>query len=131
MKRVLVLVGCAVLLVLARRGLADEHTKDSLDTVKGSLKDKKAVLVDVREQKEWDAGHLKDAVLVPLSKLNGTDAEAAIKGLPKDKVIYLHCARGSRCLKAAKILKDQGYDARPLAAGYEALLKEGFPKSDK
>ena len=130
MKRVAVLVGCAALL-LGRCEAADEHTKDTLDMVKVSLKDEKAILVDVREPKEWEAGHLKDAVLVPLSKLNGSEADAAIKELPKDKVIYLHCARGSRCLKAARILKDQGYDARPLAAGYEALLKEGFPKADK
>src|SRR5262249_16174603 len=107
------------------------HTKDTLDTVKDSLKSKKAILVDVREPKEWEAGHLKDAVLVPLSKLNGTEADAAIKDLPKDKVIYLHCARGSRCLKAASILQHQGYDAPPLAAGYEALLKGGSPKAEK
>jgi phage shock protein E len=131
MRRVPVLVTLAALVLLARWGVADEHTKDTLDMVKDSLKSKKAILVDVREAKEWEAGHLKDAVLVPLSKLNGTEADAAIKTLPKDKVIYLHCARGSRCLKAAKILKDQGYDARPLAAGYEMLLKEGFPRADK
>jgi rhodanese-related sulfurtransferase len=131
MKRVAMLAGCAVLLLLANRGAADEHTKDTLDMVKDGLKSKKAILVDVREVKEWESGHLKDAVLVPLSKLNGTEGDAAIKELPKDKVIYLHCARGSRCLKAARILKDQGYDARPLAAGYEVLLKEGFPKADK
>jgi phage shock protein E len=130
MKRGPIFVVCAALLLLTRYAVADGHTKDTLDMVKDSLKDKKAILVDVREQKEWDAGHLKAAVLLPLSKLNGTESETAIKDLPKDKVIYLHCARGSRCLKAAKILKEQGYDARPLAAGYEALVKEGFPKAE-
>ncbi len=45
---------------------AAEHTKDSLDTVKKRLKNEKAVLIDVRELSEWDAGHLKDAKLVPL-----------------------------------------------------------------
>ena len=45
---------------------AQEHTKDSLDTVKKALAAKKAVLLDVREKSEWDAGHLKDARLLPL-----------------------------------------------------------------
>ena len=46
-------------------GLAAEHTKDSLETVKERLKDKSAVLLDVREQKEWDEGHLQDGNSFP------------------------------------------------------------------
>ena len=38
------------------------------------------------------------------------------------KIVYLHCAAGGRCLKAAELLKDAGYDIRPLKPGYEALL---------
>jgi rhodanese-related sulfurtransferase len=44
-------------------------------------------------------------------------------------VVYLHCASGRRCLAAADLLKTQGYDARPLKDGYEALLKAGFEKA--
>ena len=56
-------------IALAPAASAAEHTKDSLATVKKNLKEKKAVLFDVREQREWDAGHLQQALLVPLSKL--------------------------------------------------------------
>src|ERR1017187_5480735 len=99
---------------------AQEHTKDSLDTVKKALADKKAVLIDVREKAEWDDGHLKDAKLLPLSSLKEeTLPKDLAKLLPKDKVAYLHCAAGGRCLKAAEILRKQGYDVRPLKAGYK------------
>jgi rhodanese-related sulfurtransferase len=111
---------------------AAEHTKDSLETVKERLKDKSAVLVDVREEKEWNEGHIQDAKLVPLSKLkNEADAEKATKDVPKKKIVYCHCAAGVRALTAADILKKQGYDVRPLKSGYNDLLKAGFPKAEK
>ena len=62
----LLLVGGLALAGLVSTLSAQEHTKDSLDTIKARLVDKKAVLIDVREQLEWDAGHLKDAKLLPL-----------------------------------------------------------------
>ncbi len=109
-----------------------EHTKDSLDTIKTRLADKKAVLIDVREQTEWDAGHLKDAKLLPLSKINEKDKAAELtKVLPKDQIIYLHCGSGKRCVTAATELQKLGYDARPLKEGFNALVKAGFEKAAK
>jgi phage shock protein E len=113
-------------------GLAAEHTKDSLDTVKKAVADNKAVLLDVREKREWDDGHLRDAKFVALSALRrGVKADELAKVLPKDKVIYCHCASGMRCLRAADILKKNGYDVRPLKSGYEDLVKSGFPAAPK
>lgn len=107
---------------------AVEHTKDSLATVQRGVAEHKAVLVDVREKEEWDDGHLRDARLLPLSVLEqGVRKEDLAKVLPKDKVIYLHCAAGGRCVQAAAILKKQGYDVRPLKPGFDALLGAGFP----
>jgi phage shock protein E len=109
-----------------------EHTKDSLDTVKKKIKDGGAILVDVREEKEWKEGHLEKARLIPLSDLKkGLDAEILKKllGKEKDRVIYVHCAAGGRCLPAADLLKKQGYDVRPLKAGYKQLLEAGFDKA--
>ncbi len=113
-------------------GRAAEHTKDSLATVKERLKDKSAVLVDVREQKEWDDGHIQDAQLVPLSKLKvEAEAEKLTKDLSKKKIVYCHCGAGVRALTAADLLKKQGYDVRPLKEGYKDLIKAGFPKAEK
>src|SRR5262245_52987149 len=69
-----------------------KHTKDSLETVKAEVKAGKAVLLDVREKDEWDAGHLRAARLAPQSKLNTqVGLDELLRTLPKDKVIYTHC----------------------------------------
>ena len=106
------------------------HTKDTLDTVKQNLKDGKAVLVDVREQKEWDDGHIAGALFMPKSKLD-VDKEAAelAKKLDKNKIVYTHCRAGRRALACGEILKKQGFDVRPLKSGYEDLVKAGFEKA--
>src|SRR6185295_6269910 len=108
-----------------------EHTQDSLETVKAAMAKKDAVLVDVREQKEWDDGHIDGALLLPLSWLREQSkgdsfAERLGEKLPAKKILYIHCRSGGRALTAAGLLRKQGYDARPLKAGYEDLRKAGF-----
>ncbi|MCA9054034.1 MAG: rhodanese-like domain-containing protein [Planctomycetaceae bacterium] len=121
----LILFGLTV--AVQPRVRAAEHTTDSLDKVQRSLADETAVLIDVREQDEWDAGHLQDATLVPLSSLPEQIDSGKIKQqLPSDKVIYCHCRSGGRVLRAADLLKAQGYDVRPLKTGYQGLLQAGF-----
>jgi rhodanese-related sulfurtransferase len=115
---------------------AAEHTKDALEAIKQNLAEKKAVLVDVREQKEWDRGHLEQAVLLPLSELERAAEDSAVKeklakDLPKGRIVYCHCARGVRSLMAGGILEKLGYDVRPLKAGYEELRQAGFPAAKK
>lgn len=123
-------VTCAVMTAASVH--ATEHTKDSLPTVKKSVEEKKAVLVDVREQTEWDDGHVSGAVLLPLSELGkGIDAAVLLKKLPKDKIVYTHCAVGKRSLTGAEILAKHGYDVRPLKSGYKELLSAGFEKAKK
>jgi phage shock protein E len=107
-----------------------EHTKVPLETVKKEVQEKKAVLVDVREKREWDRGHIEGAVFLPLSDLQeGVDPQKLARLLPKDKIIYAHCARGGRCLRAADLLQKNGYQIRPLKPGYNQLLEAGFEKA--
>jgi phage shock protein E len=111
---------------------AAEHTKDSLDKVKQQLADQKAILLDVREQGEWDRAHLREAQLMPLSDLKRAASDPTAKGklvksLPNDKIIYCHCAKGVRALMAGNILEKLGYDVRPLSAGFDQLRDAGFP----
>ncbi len=106
------------------------HTVDGLDVVKKLVDNKAAVLLDVREQDEWDEGHLKAANLVPLSAVKSKNLTGAMKKhLPKDKPVYVHCKSGARVLIVAEILQAEGYDIRPLRAGYSKLLQEGFEKA--
>lgn len=127
MRHVLLLLALVLVLPLAAEEM--KHTTDSIDQVKTSVAAGKAVIVDVREQAEWDNGHLKVASLVPLSLLSKDGAEIP-STLPKDQPIYLHCRSGARSLKAAEILKAKGYDVRPLQAGYGQLVKDGFEKAE-
>ena len=125
----------ATFAAIANPILADEpltHSKDSLAMVKENVKAGKAVIVDVREQEEWDAGHLKGAILIPRSKLTvEEEAKELVKKLPQDKVIYTHCRAGRRALACGELLKKQGFDVRPLKTGFDELVKEGFEKAEE
>jgi len=116
----------AVLVLLTAQEV--DHTKDSLDTVKAAVAKKDAVLVDVREQSEWDQGHLEGAVFLPLSWLKAeSNGDKLAEKLPAGKVVYLHCRSGRRVLTAAPLLKKAGFDVRPLQAGFDDLKAAGFP----
>ena len=106
------------------------HTVDSLEVVKQRVEAKEAILVDVREQEEWDAGHLKAATFLPLSKVKDGSAAADLEKLPKDKPIYLHCKAGGRVLMCAEMLNGKGWDIRPLRTGFDGLVKAGFSKAE-
>jgi rhodanese-related sulfurtransferase len=108
-----------------------EHTKDSLDLVKAAMAKKEAVLVDVREKSELDDGHIDGALLVPLSWLREESkgdkfADRLAEKLPAKTILYVHCRSGKRSLTAASMLRKQGYDARPLKAGFDDLRQAGF-----
>ncbi|MCA9069639.1 MAG: rhodanese-like domain-containing protein [Planctomycetaceae bacterium] len=132
MKHVLVLtIAAARVLLFGWAGVeAADHTTDSLETVKERIKNQKAVLVDVREMDEWDAGHVEGAIFAPLKKIADNEEVADIKKtLPKDKILYFHCKSGGRCRIAADLLKNEGFDIRPLKPGYKALIEAGFEKA--
>jgi rhodanese-related sulfurtransferase len=135
MKLMIALVAPFLLLPMPLVAAAEEpltHTKDSLDTVKENVKAGKAVIVDVREQNEWDEAHLKGAIHIPKSKLDvATEVEALLQKVSKDKVIYIHCRAGRRALACGEILKNHGYDVRPLKPGIQELLDAGLEKAEK
>jgi molybdopterin/thiamine biosynthesis adenylyltransferase/rhodanese-related sulfurtransferase len=67
-----------------------------------------AVLIDVRENEEWDAGHIPGAVHVPRSYL-----ESRIEGAvpERDRHVILYCASGNRSIFAAQSLRELlGYE---------------------
>lgn len=107
---------------------AIDHTTDTLPQVKAAFESKKAVLIDVRETTEWKAGHVQGAQSLPLSALQkGVAATELDRLLPKDRIVYLHCQAGRRCLLAAEILEKKGYKVRALKPGFPALREAGLP----
>lgn len=110
---------------------AAEHSQDSTTTIKANLDKGTAILVDVREVEEWNEGHLKVAMLYQLSDINDMPSPKELKQKFGDKkIVYLHCRSGGRCLLAAAVLKEKGYDIRPLKQGYRELLKAGFEPAE-
>jgi molybdopterin/thiamine biosynthesis adenylyltransferase/rhodanese-related sulfurtransferase len=84
-----------------------------------------AVLVDVREQVEWDAGHIPGAIHIPRSYLE-LNIEAAVPNRATRIVTY--CASGVRSAYAAATLGQLGYgDVASMAGGIQAWVREGLP----
>lgn len=108
---------------------AAEFSTEQLSEIKVQIEQKQAVLIDVREKAEWDDGHVDGAILLPISTLRKGLSEEDRKALPKDKILYLHCAVGMRAMSAAKILEQQGYTVRPLKPGLDDFVRAGFPKA--
>lgn len=65
------------------------------------------LILDVREQSEYDAGHIPGAVLLPVGSINEKSAAAVI--LEKDTVTLVYCRSGNRSKTASKALVDLGY----------------------
>jgi rhodanese-related sulfurtransferase len=106
-----------------------EFTKDPLEVVKKNVAEKKAVLVDVRSQQEWNRGHIEGAIFVPIDSFRkGGDPKKLAKVLPKKKILYTFCVVGMRAKTAAIALEKHGYTVRALKPGYDELLEAGFKK---
>ena len=78
------------------------------------------LLIDVREQDEWDSGHAPDARLVPLSQLQDRVAE-----LPEDTRFLVVCHSGMRSMRATAFLRAEGLDAVNVTGGMVAWAQSG------
>lgn len=78
------------------------------------------VVVDVREDHEWAAGHIDGAVHIPLGELQGRTAE-----LPSDQQVLVYCQVGGRSARATAYLQSVGVDAVNLQGGVVAWQEAG------
>ena len=86
---------------------------------------KNAIVLDVREPSEYDAGHVLNSKLVPLGKLKERIGELEKY---RDKPIVVVCKSGSRSGTACFILGKQGFSqAYNLAGGVQAWQKSNLP----
>ena len=86
-----------------------------------ALLDSGAVLLDVREQDEWDQGHAPQAVHVPMSQL-----ASGVQEIPREPLVVCVCHVGQRSARVAAALRDAGWDAVNLAGGMEAWAAAGL-----
>ncbi|UYM07554.1 rhodanese-like domain-containing protein [Solicola gregarius] len=80
------------------------------------------VVLDVREENEWQGGHVDGAVHIPLGEL-----PARIDELPDGKQVLAICHVGGRSAQATGYLVQRGYDAVNLDGGMIAWQRAGRP----
>lgn len=80
--------------------ITPEEANKRLDSEKG------IILLDVRTKEEYDTGHIKGSMLIPIDNLK-VEAENKLKD--KDSPIFVYCRSGNRSVTAAKILVKLGY----------------------
>ncbi len=81
-----------------------------------------ALLIDVREKAEWDAGHAPKAKHHPLG-----DLTRSMTRLPEGRTLVVVCRSGNRSARATKMLTRAGFDAMNLTGGMTAWQGAGLP----
>ncbi len=84
-----------------------------------------SLVLDIREDKEYQSGHIKDSIHIPLSALKSRVSEL---DKYKDNNIILGCRSGSRSGRACGILKKSGFEkVHNLRGGVLAWESENLP----
>lgn len=81
-----------------------------------------AQLIDVREQYEWEAGHVAEARHIELERLAGQ-----ARTIDKSRPVVFHCRLGARSAMATQAFRAAGYDAWSMAGGLKRWADEGLP----
>lgn len=83
----------------------------------------RTIWIDVREPEEYEQGHVRNAVNIPLRRIS-----EEIEALRPDKRtrINLYCRSGNRAAQAVKILEKMGYTNVVNHGSYEDLAKKGI-----
>jgi phage shock protein E len=80
--------------------ISQEEAKEMMDT-------QEVIVLDVREQDEYDSGHIPGAVLLPVGTINEETASAVIP--EKDSAVLVYCRSGNRSKTASAALAELGY----------------------
>lgn len=119
MKRIIVLSFMTILLlsnVFAQKVVTLEQAQTLIE------KKHKLQIVDVRTQKEYDAGHLNKATLIDVKDADFKDK--AEKQLNKKRPILVYCKHGIRSTNAAKQLTEMGFKkVYNMTDGYDGWSK--------
>ncbi len=111
MKKLLYII-LAVVLLLSGCGGADNgntYQQISQEEAKEMMGSQELIILDVREQSEYDSGHIPGAVLLPVGSIDQDTAAAVIPD--KDSTVLVYCRSGNRSKTASSALAELGYTA--------------------
>ncbi len=84
------------------------------------------LLIDVRTPEEYGSGHIENSINIDISSDNFKDK---IAKLGTDQEVYVYCLKGGRSGKAAKMMRDMGFEKiYDLKGGILQWEKDGFEK---
>lgn len=108
MKRILFFVFCLLLLTGCGGNSADgSYEQITQEAAKEMMDTQDVIILDVREQEEYDSGHIPGAVLLPVGTI---DEDTAAEVIPeKDSTLLVYCRSGNRSRTAASALAELGY----------------------
>src|ERR1700730_11580133 len=105
----------------AKKNITEIRPTDAATKVKSSG----ALIVDVREEDEWDEEHIPDAVHLSRGTIE-LDIEEKVPD--PNAVVICHCGGGGRSALAAESLQKMGYkNVRSIAGGLKAWKAAGLP----
>jgi rhodanese-related sulfurtransferase len=93
-----------------------------MDPTEADARRDEMLLLDVREQQEWDAGHVTGSVHIPMNEL--PDRVAEIRG---DRPVVAICRSGARSGRVTAWLDSQGQETHNLEGGLKAWHAAGLP----
>ena len=79
---------------------------------------KNAIIIDIREKKEYEAEHLENAINIPYE-----NEKVYEKMLSKRRYYILYCDRGGSSMKIARYLGRMGYKVATVIGGYDSIEK--------
>ena len=109
MKRSIVVTMAIVLCAMVLLGGCGEngYQQISQDEAKEMMDSQEVVILDVREQDEFDSSHIAGAVLLPVGSISEATAAEVIP--KKDSVVLVYCRSGNRSKTASEKLVELGY----------------------
>ena len=108
MKRILPLLLCLLLLTGCSGGeSATSYQQIDQETAKEMMDTQEVIILDVREQDEYDSGHIPGAVLLPVGTISEDTTADVIP--EKDSTVLVYCRSGNRSKTASETLADLGY----------------------
>ncbi|MCA9072470.1 MAG: CoA-disulfide reductase, partial [Planctomycetaceae bacterium] len=93
--------------------LRGDHPQIDVESLMALSSDEQPLILDVRTPREFAAGHIPNAVNIPVDELR-----SRLEELPKNQEIAAYCQVGQRGYLATRILKQKGFSVQNISGGY-------------